>query len=277
MKNIVISSSWVVSAPNWVDLAVQNHLQYANKHNYTYQHHHHDSQVGAFNSAKPSDLYIQSVWQQILDVRKLLDDHENAYIFKTDMDSVFTNLRVEISKFTRFKSDFIFTGDSNDIFNGGHFLIKNTEWSRSFMDLWLSFKDHQWENFNTSHQSETGKLSDQPLLNMILKEYKNLDISNGLDTFNSINGFSGNRDRRIKHFWFTHAPTARYRIYAARKLLNKEIRHHTKIVVQSALNSYPNRSPGQRKWRKGDFMIHFVGSAKSQMEDFMNNPKNFLH
>ena len=277
MKNIVISSSWVGSTPNWVDLATLNHSQYAEKHNYTYQHHHHDSQVGAFNSPKPSDLYIQSVWQQIIDIRKLMDDHRNAWIFKTDMDSVFTNLRIEISKFTRFDSDFIFTGDSNDVFNGGHFLIRNTEWSRSLMDLWLSFKDQKWENFNTSHQSESGKLSDQPLLNMILKEYKNLDISNGLDTFNSINGFSGNRDRRIKHFWFTHAPTARYRIYAARKLLNKEIRHHTKIVMQSAFNSYPNRSPGQRKWRKGDFMIHFVGSAKSQMEDFMNNPKNFLH
>ena len=277
MKKIVISSSWVGPAPNWVDLATLNHSQYAFKHNYTYQHHHHDWQVGAFNSDKPSDLYIKSVWQQIVDVRKLMDDHENSWIFKTDMDSVFTNLRIKISKFTRFNSDFLFTGDSNDVFNGGHFLIRNNDWSRDFIDLWLSYKDQIWENFNTSHQSESGKLSDQPVLNMILKEYKNLDISNGLKTFNSVNGFSGNPDRKIKHFWFTHAPTARYRIHNAHKILNDEIRSHSKIFLQSTFNSYPNRSPGHRKWRKGDFMIHFVGATKSQMEDFMNNPKNLLH
>jgi len=217
---IIISSSWVGSYSSWVSLAVDNHSKYAERYGYKYRHHHYDSHLGTSNAAKPSDLYIDSVWQQIVDLRKLMNDPDNEWIFKTDTDSVFTNFKLDLVRFTRFKSDFIFTGDANDVFNGGHFLIRNSEWSRSFIDLWLSYKDHVWENFNTSHQSETGKLSDQPLLNMILRKYHELNDSNGRTTFNSINGFPGNDNRVIKHFWLTHAPTARYRIYFARRLLN---------------------------------------------------------
>jgi hypothetical protein len=276
MKKIVISSSWVGPIPEWVQEAINNHIKYAKKYNYTYIHHHHDSIIGSFNTSKPSDAYIKSVWQQIVDVRNLMSDSDIEWIFKTDVDSVFTNFNLDLKRFMGDDSDFIFTGDSNDVFNGGHFLVKNTSWSRDLIDLWLSFKDQIWEDFDTSHQSDTGRLSDQPVMNMILKEYKLLNKKNGHKAFNAVNGFPGNKHRSIKFFWLTHAPTARYRLYATRSLLNAEISKHVRIFPQNKFNSYPKRSPGQRGWRKGDFMIHFVGSTKTQMQDFMTNLQNFM-
>ena len=143
--------------------------------------------------------------------------------------------------------------------------------------MWLSFKDHPWEKFSTSHQAENGRLLDQPLLNMILRKYKSLDSANGLQAFNFMNGFPGNKKRVHKFFWLTHAPTMRYRVHFARKLVSKEIINNLLILPQSSFNSYPNRSPGQRAWRKGDFMIHFAGTPKSELEAFIKNGINFIY
>jgi len=275
MKNIVISSSWVGPTPDWVEKAKLNHQKYASMHGYSYFHHHHEN-MNEGEILQNYDIYVDAVWQQIIDVRELLKDPEVKWIFKSDTDSIFTNFKLELEKFTNKNVDFLFTGDSSDLFNGGHFLIRNTKWSRDFIDLWLSFKDQSWDKLVTSHQGENGRLLDQPVLNMILTKYKSLDSINGVQAFNFMNGFSGNNNRVHKHFWRTHAPTSHIRIYRARKLLHPEIRKHSKLVLQNSFNSYPNRSPGQRAWRKGDFMIHFAGVPKSYLETFITESQNFV-
>jgi hypothetical protein len=275
MKDIVISSSWVGPSPDWVEASKLNHQKYAQRHGYSYFHHHHQK-LNLRSDLQIFDFYVDAVWQQIIDVRELLNDPSVTWVFKTDTDSVFTNFDLDLERFTTRDADFVFTGDSYDIFNGGHFLIKNTKWSRDFLDLWLSFKDQLWEEFRTNHQSKNGRLLDQPLLNMILRKYKSLDSTNGLQAFNSMNGFPGNKERIHKFFWLTHAPTTRYRVYRARRLINQEIRNHLLLLPQSSFNSYPNRSPGQRAWRQGDFMIHFAGTPKSELEAFIKNVSNFL-
>lgn len=276
MKDIIISSSWVGPSTDWVEASKLNHQRYAQRHEYSYTHHHHQT-LNLVSDLPFYDFYVDAVWQQIIDVRELLNDPKVNWVFKTDTDSVFTNFNLDLERFTKRNVDFIFTGDCYDIFNGGHFLIKNTKWSRDFLDLWLSFKDHPWEKFNTSHQAENGRLLDQPLLNMILRKYKSLDSTNGVQVFNFMNGFPGNKERVHRFFWLTHAPTNRYRVFSARKLINKEIRDNLLILPQSSFNSYPNRSPGQRAWRQGDFMIHFAGTPKSELEAFIKNGINFIY
>jgi len=274
MKSIVISSSWVGPTPAWVETAKHNHLQYAFRQEYGYVHHHHEEIE--VKDKEVFDFFVDAVWQQIIDVRNLLDNPEIKWVFKTDTDSIFTNFDKRLEDFTRKKVDFIFTGDANDIFNGGHFLIKNSKWSRDFLDLWLSYKDFLWEGFNTTHQSKNGRLLDQPVLNMILRKYQSLDIRNGCQAFNDMNGFSGNDERTHKFFWLTHAPTMRYRVFLARRLLNREIRRHLALVLQSQFNSYPNKSRGQRAWRKGDYMIHFAGATKTDLMAFIAKQSEFM-
>jgi hypothetical protein len=274
MKNIAISSSWVGPSPDWVEASKLNHQKYAQRHGYSYVHHYYPK-LNLQSDLKVFDFYVDAVWQQIIDVRKYLNDPNVTWVFKTDTDSIFTNFNLDLERFTTRDVDFVFTGDSYDIFNGGHFLIKNTKWSRDFLDFWLSFKDHLWEEFSTNHQSANGRLLDQPLLNMILRKYKSLDSTNGLQAFNFMNGFPGNKERAHKFFWLTHAPTTRFRVRRARRLINKEIRNHFLLLPQRSFNSYPNRSLGQRAWRQGDFMIHFAGTPKSELEAFIKNESNF--
>jgi len=275
MINITISSSWVGPVTDWVEAVKLNHIKYAQRHGYTYHHNHHHAPTSGTDS-RLYDFYVDAVWQQIIDVRDLLNDPNVTWVFKTDTDSIFTNLKLDINRFAKENVDFVFTGDSNDIFNGGHFLVKNTKWSRDFLDLWLSFKGNSWEKLRTTHQSENGRLLDQPVMNMILRNYKSLDSTNGLQAFNFMNGFPGNKDRRHKFFWLTHAPTMQYRVQSARRLINKELRNRLLLLPQHSFNSYPNRSPGQRAWRKGDFMIHFAGTPKSELQAFMKDSHNFV-
>ena len=275
MMNITISSSWVGPMTDWVEVVKLNHLKYAQRHGYTYLHNHHHAPTSGTDS-EFYDFYVDAVWQQIIDVRELLNDPNVKWVFKTDTDSIFTNLKLSINRFAKNNVDFIFTGDSNDIFNGGHFLIKNSKWSRDFLDLWLSYKDNSWEKLNTTHQNENGRLLDQPILNMILSKYKSLDSANGSQSFNFMNGYPGNKDRIHKFFWLTHAPTARYRLFFARRLIHKDIKNRLLLLPQTSFNSYPKKSLGQRSWRKGDFMIHFAGTPKSELLTFAKDAQQFV-
>ena len=196
-------------------------------------------------------------------------------MFKTDLDSIFTNFTKDLSPLKKFKADFIFTGDSNDVFNGGHFLVKNSEWSRKFLDLWLSYREIIWEDLMTTHQSSDGRLLDQPVLNMLLNKSKSLSAANGREAFNAMNGFAGNTERKHKFFSYTHAPTARWRLKLAASLINKDLQTHVQIIKQSWFNSYLPGTLRSGSWKRGDRMIHFVGGGKSKMITFMDDARNF--
>lgn len=73
-------------------------------------------------------------------LRKLFDYHKIDVIFCTDIDILITNYNIKIESFLSDQHDFFITKDVNGI-NAGNFIIKNTEWSRSFLDFILSKKD----------------------------------------------------------------------------------------------------------------------------------------
>lgn len=73
-------------------------------------------------------------------LRKLFDYHKIDVILCTDIDILITNYNIKIESFLDDKHDFFITKDVNGI-NAGNFIIRNTEWSRSFLDFILSKKD----------------------------------------------------------------------------------------------------------------------------------------
>ena len=273
--SIVISTSWVGAVPIWVEKAIQNHERYAKLHNYTYIHHRHNREVITSTPDQVSESMLFAVWQQILDVRAIMEDKSVEYVFKTDLDSIFTNFTKDLSPLKEFKADFIFTGDSNDVCNCGHFLVRNTEWSRNFLDLWLSYRDIIWEDLMTTHQSSDGRLLDQPVLNMLLNKSESLSAANGREAFNAMNGFAGNTERKHKFFSYTHAPTAWWRLKLAASLIDKNLQTHVQIIKQSWFNSYLPGTLRSGSWKRGDRMIHFVGAGKSEMINFMGDARNF--
>ena len=72
--SIIISTSWAGDVPVWVEKAIQNHERYAKLHSYTYIHHRHNREVITSTPDQVSESMHFAVWQQILDVRALLED-----------------------------------------------------------------------------------------------------------------------------------------------------------------------------------------------------------
>ncbi len=78
------------------------------------------------------------------------------YIFGIDSDSIFWKLDKNLDDLISLKKDFVFTVDSWDLFNGGHFLVRSPSWSIEFFENWLSMRSVRDELLNSSHKGKTG-------------------------------------------------------------------------------------------------------------------------
>jgi hypothetical protein len=77
-------------------------------------------------------------------LKKIFSYHDIGVMLCTDIDILITNYNIKIESFLDDKHDFYICKDVNGI-NAGNFIVKNTEWSRTFIDFLLS-KQGSFEN-----------------------------------------------------------------------------------------------------------------------------------
>ena len=179
-----------------------------------------------------------------------------------DADSLFLNQAIRIEDLLDASSRPIhFTGDENDIFNGGHFILRNQHESLEFLNNCWKVCEIADERIVTTHK-DASHLYDQPGILAILGGADPDDPTTWADGFNAVNGFPENPYRMIRDFQAHYAPSNPNNCEAARSLICTRWRPHCFIHAQRAMNSYP--------WFMGpdDFIVHFVGNTKHLMTEW---------
>ena len=147
--NILILSGYtlgenVKKAEKWLRSVMNNHINYCYTNNYSYKF--------CTNYAHPASKvnhtpFYLGTWSKPSFILKELNEKEYDYIFWIDSDSVFVNFNFSLQDLFVYDKDLTFAGDYSDVFNGGHLLVKNTEFSREFISKWnqsrfINFADY---------------------------------------------------------------------------------------------------------------------------------------
>ncbi len=256
-KKVLVVSGYLGLREGYVNLTEENHRVYSGLHSYDYMF------VQEFKfSDKLIDPEVDFSWFKVAKCLELLKLAHWDYIFWIDADSIFWNMNRNFDDLFALEKDFVFTGDSWDVFNGGHFLVRNSKWSILFLQDWLSMRKIIAPNLRTSHKGKLGRLMDQPAMNILLYE-GSANVRDLESSFNSVNGYSGNPERLHKFFQFTHAPTSRIRLRKTNSLISKNLRNNVLVVVQYRLNAYPFKMPGRKIDLVRADILHFPGDKKS--------------
>jgi hypothetical protein len=179
-----------------------------------------------------------------------------------DGDSFFINMDIKLEKFTEKVADLIATGDENDIINTGHILLKNSEWSKKFVDNWIAFRQplssdvlNKFSLITTHFTHHDGQtyFNDQPPVNLILGGADPNQIDRWFDVFNNVNFYEGNKLR--KH-GIEFSPILDDNLMRTNSLISRELSKHVCIVTQDQMNSYPST------FKKGDFILHWAEQHK---------------
>lgn len=263
-KKILIVSGYLGSRENYINLVEENHRLYSRLHSYDYLF------VDEFKFFdKLTDFEVDFSWFKVAKCIELLKLDKWEYIFWIDADSIFWNMNRNFDDLFLLERDFVFTGDSWDVFNGGHFLVRSSNWSIRFLQDWLSMREIIAPNLRTSHKGKQGRLMDQPAMNILLYE-GSARVRDLESSFNSINGYSGNPRRLHKFFQFTHAPTSKVRLRKTNSLISKNLRHNVRVVEQYRLNAYPFKMPGRKVNLARADILHFPGDKKILIEAYLD-------
>ncbi len=260
-------SGHVGNKQDYVAAAERNHRNYCAVHGYAYQF---QDEFGYSDDWTDESTFVNFSWLKVALTLQSLKMKKWDYIFWIDSDSIFWNLNKSLDDLIEKGKDLVFTGDSWDVFNTGHFLVKNSQWSLIFFEKWLNLRQILLPNLETSHKGPTGRLVDQPGANILLAS--TFELSGSLnEVFNRINGYSGNSSRTHRLFHLTHAPTSKLRIRNTMRLINPSHRGHIGIVPQDRLNGYTFRLPGKKPkvWKAE--ILHFPGNSKNHLMKFAKN------
>ena len=250
MPKILVYSTFY-GLPSFTKESIKNHLFYCLKHGYDYI-----PEIGE----KPT--WRQFSWAKILLGIKHLKSNRYDAIFWMDADSWFLNDTIKLEYFLDNHQEPIqFSGDENDIFNGGHFLLKNNDLSIKWLEDCWQICETKDDHFITTHKDQF-HLFDQPGILAVLGGAKPKEPNTWASGFNAINGFPGNNLRAHKNFKEFFSPMDPHNCEAARSLICQEWRPHCIVHPQRAMNSYP----WHMNW--DDFIIHFVGNTKHLMQEW---------
>jgi hypothetical protein len=108
---------------------------------------------------------------------------------------------------------------------------------------------------------------DQPAMNTSLHAESPKVFNTGED-LNNTNGNKGNQQRKHKFFQLTHAPTSRFRLWNARRLIYQNFKSNVEVVLQDRFDAYPFDLPGKRFNLKNSDIIHFPGDSKDLLSRF---------
>ena len=227
--------------------SIRNHLFYASKWGYDYE-----PKVGNIPFRRHHSWAKPFLALEAFDVGF-------DYFFWMDGDSWFLNSEKSLESFVELNRDFVFTGDHNDIFNGGHFLVRNTLWTREFLQDWCRIHYLPKTQLATTHR-QGDYLDDQPAMIALLAGADPNDSRTWEESFNRVNGFPGNPNRRLRDFSSGYAPISVEGALNAMTLIAPHYRDFCWIVPQREMNSYPD------DFSLEDLCIHFVGGTKGFMQ-----------
>jgi len=251
LKPRILVFSTFYGLPSFTKASMKNHLSYCLKHGYDY--------IPDFLK-KPT--IRQFSWAKLQLALIHLRSKKYDAIFWMDADSFFLNSNIKLECFLDLDQIPIhFSGDENDIFNGGHFLLRDHPESLAWVQECWRICEIQEPRIVTTHKDDH-HLFDQPGILALLGGADPSDPSTWADGFNSVNGFPDNPYRRHKNFQDTYAPSNPSNCEAARSLICDRWRPYCYVHPQRTMNSYP--------WSMGadDFIVHFVGNTKHLMEEW---------
>jgi len=250
LKPKICVYSTFYGVPAFSKKSISNHLAYCNKHCYDYK---------PFLYDKPT--HRQFSWEKIyLGLRLLKTNHWDA-IFWMDGDSWFLDIDFPLHVWLDDHQPIQFTGDENDIFNGGHFFLKNQSSALEWLEHCWQFCYINDPKISTTHK-DLVHLYDQPGIIISLGGGNPNKLSSWAPAFNRLNGFPGNPYRIHTNFQEVYAPLTLSKCDAAMSLICNKWRNKCLIRPQSAMNSYPWNLEGN------DFIIHFVGGTHHLMSEW---------
>ena len=261
-KKLAIVTGWFGEIPEVVERITLNHKAFAHLHGYSHYF------FGSNDISQHASLIKGSAdyhWIKPELLRRCLQDHE--YVFWMDMDSVFFDLTHSLEDLQRLRKDFVFTGDQFDVFNGGHLFLRQSDFSFELLDKWESLRTLPFPNLSTTQQGEDGHVGDQVAMNYLLAGGEPLQSSvsgTGKLLFDTINGWTGNEERRHKDFHLRYSPSHRKNLRRTKSLIARRHQKYVHVVVQSRLNAYPwwtNAGPGTGSGP----IVHFVPPFKAEM------------
>jgi hypothetical protein len=124
---IGVLTSYYANYKSLADLVIPNLQGYCKKNDYVF-----------YNYMLPEGG-LHFSFKRMKMLRELLNYGADV-ILCTDIDILITNYNTKIERFLDSEHDFYITKDVNGI-NAGNFIIKNTDWSKSFLDFILSKVD----------------------------------------------------------------------------------------------------------------------------------------
>lgn len=264
---MAVVAAWVGDIPDVVNDVKRNHEAFANRHGYDYLCFGEEEIQPVRNLVKGAG---DRHWIKPGVISAALKTHE--FVFWTDLDSVFHNIDKSLSDLVAAGKDFVFTGDHNDVFNGGHLFFRNTDFSHNLVDQWSRLQSIPFPAWaEGSQQGASGYVGDQVAMNFLLAGGRAdpSDVQeNSLRLLNLTNGWEGNPERTRKKFHKTHAPVRKRNLRRTRSLLAPSFRQSVKVVVQHRLNSYPWWGPKGNGNRKGP-IVHFVPPYKDLLEPYL--------
>ncbi|MFS6818059.1 hypothetical protein AAF134_01395 [Synechococcus lacustris Tous-12m] len=156
---MILVYSTFYGLPSFTRDSIANHLDYCNKHQYDY-----------FPDFREKPTERQFSWAKVLLGIQLLESNKYEAIFWMDADSWFLNPHIRLEDWLHNHPEPIqFTGDENDVFNGGHFLLRNCPESIEWLKACWQICHSTDPRFVTTHK-DSHHLFDQPGILAVLGE-----------------------------------------------------------------------------------------------------------
>ncbi len=155
-------------------IAASNKRPYCAKHNYNY-----------FESTQTLDPTRPIPWSKIVMIYQHLP--KNDWIYWSDADSLIMNTEIKLESIIDENYDVIIVKDFFGNINSGSFLIKNSEWSKNYLNQIYNceqFINHVfWENAAIIYLYQTSedvrkhtKIVDSRVMNSFVNNYENGDF-----------------------------------------------------------------------------------------------------
>lgn len=152
-----------------VAAGIENKRLYCEKYGYDF-----------INSNEWLDLSRPIPWSKIKLLQETLKQNNYKWVFWTDADALFMNHGVRLEDIIDDKYDFMITYDMHS-FNSGNFLLKNSEWSKQFLEKIYSYTEcihHPWwenqaivlELQNNEEVQKKTKIFPQRIMNSYARE-----------------------------------------------------------------------------------------------------------
>lgn len=261
-KTLILGAWTDDEPPEWATAAEKNHSQYATTHGYR----HFFARVKSSDIQNGTQARVSPTWAKVSALRKALASDDWSYVFLIDMDSIFADPTRSLKDLIALKKTLVITGDTNDLCNTGHMLIRSNQAAIALVNEWWSLRNTAWPELPTTHQdSQTGLVNDQVAFNYLLAggEPTPSEVEEkGLRSFNRTNGFKKNKDRQYKHFDKLFAPTNGFQTMLSPLLVTARLRKEIAFVPQQRLNWYPLKGPPIPRKHP---IAHYPGGLKHRL------------